>query len=41
MPAIMLASQFEILEEPKNTLIVDITNSAEEIVTLISKGSNL
>lgn len=41
MTAKMLASQFEILEEPKNTLIADITNSPEEIATLIRKGLNL
>jgi carbohydrate kinase (thermoresistant glucokinase family) len=41
MSAKMLASQFEILEEPKNTLIIDITNSPEEIVMLIRKGLNL
>lgn len=41
MSAKMLASQFEILEEPKNTLIIDITNPPEEIITIIRKGLNL
>jgi gluconokinase len=41
MQAIMLASQFEILEEPKDTLMVDITLSPEEIVQFICKGLNL
>ena len=41
MSAKMLSSQFDILEEPKNTLIVDITNPPEEIVNLIRKGFNI
>jgi gluconate kinase len=41
MQATMLASQFEILEEPKDTLMVDITLSPEEIVQFICKGLNL
>ena len=41
MSAKMLASQFEILEEPKNVLVMDITNSPREIVTLIRKGLKL
>ena len=41
MSAKMLASQFEILEEPKNVLVIDITNSPREIVTLIRKGLKL
>ena len=41
MSAKMLASQFEILEEPKNVLGMDITNSPREIVTLIRKGLKL
>ncbi|HET7143347.1 MAG TPA: gluconokinase, GntK/IdnK-type, partial [Anaerolineales bacterium] len=41
MSANMLASQFEILEEPKNTLKIDVTNSPEKIVALIREGLNL
>lgn len=41
MSAKMLASQFEILEEPKNTLKIDVTNSPEKIVALIREGLNL
>ena len=41
MSAKMLASQFEILEVPKNVLVIDITNSPREIVTLIRKGLKL
>ncbi len=40
MSAKMLSSQFEILEEPTNTLVVNIQNSPEEIVSLIRKGLN-
>ena len=38
MSAKMLASQFEILEEPKNILKIDVTNSPEKIVALIREG---
>lgn len=38
MSASMLDSQFETLEEPQNALTVDITNSPQEILTLIRKG---
>jgi gluconate kinase len=33
----MLASQFAILEEPKDALIVDVSKTPKEIVTLIRK----
>jgi gluconokinase len=38
MSADMLDSQLNILEEPQNALTIDITNSPEEIPTLIRKG---
>ena len=41
MSAGMLDSQFEILEEPENALIVDITNTPQDILTIIRKGFNL
>ena len=41
MSADMLDSQFKILEEPENALIVDITNSPQDILTIIRKGFNL
>ena len=41
MSAGMLDSQFEILEEPENALIVYITNSPQDILTIIRKGFNL
>lgn len=41
MSADMLDSQFKILEEPENALIVDITNSPQDILTIIRKGLNL
>ena len=40
MSANMLASQFDILEEPQNTLTIDITQTPQEIITLIRKGLN-
>ncbi len=41
MSAGMLDSQFEILEEPENALIVDISNTPQDILTIIRKGFNL
>jgi gluconokinase len=41
MSAGMLDSQFEALEEPQNALIVDITNSPQDILTFIRKGLNV
>jgi len=41
MKATLLASQFQILEEPKNTLTIDITLSAEQISTAIQKSFSL
>jgi gluconokinase len=41
MKAEMLKSQFEILEAPSNTLIVDITKKPEEIVAIIYEEMSL
>lgn len=41
MTAVMLDSQFQTLEEPKNALTVDITASPQEILAIIRKGLNL
>jgi len=41
MSAEMLASQFDILEEPQNALVIDITNTPQEIISIIRKGLNL
>lgn len=41
MSARMLDSQFGTLEEPQNALNVDITNTPQEILTIIRKGLNL
>jgi gluconokinase len=41
MSADMLDSQFQTLEEPQNTLTVDITNTPRDIITIIRKGLNL
>jgi carbohydrate kinase (thermoresistant glucokinase family) len=41
MSAKMLASQFDILEEPQDTLTIDITQTPQEIITIIRKGFNL
>ena len=38
MSAKMLASQFDILEEPQDALTIDITHTPQEIVSLIRKG---
>ena len=41
MPADMLTGQFDILEGPQDTLTIDITQTPQEIITLIRKGLNL
>jgi gluconokinase len=41
MSATMLASQFDILEEPQDALIIDITHTPQEIISIIRKGSIL
>jgi gluconokinase len=41
MSADMLESQFQTLEEPQDILTIDISNSPQDIVTLIRKGFNL
>ena len=38
MSAKMLASQFDILEEPQDALIIDITYTPQEIISIIRKG---
>lgn len=38
MPVQLLQSQFEALEEPREAVIVDISNPPEEIVKIIRKG---
>ncbi len=38
MSAKMLASQFDILEEPQDALIIDITHTPQEIISAIRKG---
>jgi gluconokinase len=38
MSAEMLASQFDILEEPQDALIIDITHTPQEIISIIRKG---
>jgi gluconate kinase len=37
----MLASQFDILEEPRDALMVDITQTPQEIISVIRKGSSI
>jgi len=37
----MLDSQFNILEEPQNTLTIDISNTPQDILAIIRKGFNL
>jgi carbohydrate kinase (thermoresistant glucokinase family) len=37
----MLDSQFQTLEEPQNALTIDITNTPQDIITIICKGLNL
>jgi gluconokinase len=41
MSAGMLDSQFQTLEEPENTLSIDIIHTPQEIVSIIRKGLNL
>jgi gluconokinase len=41
MSAGMLDSQFQTLEEPQNALIIDISNTPEDIIAIICKGLNL
>ncbi len=38
MSADLLASQFDILEEPQDALTIDITHTPQEIISLIRKG---
>jgi carbohydrate kinase (thermoresistant glucokinase family) len=38
MSAEMLTSQFDILEEPRDALIIDITHTPQEIISIIRKG---
>ena len=38
MSAKMLASQFDILEEPQDALTIDITHTPQEIISIIRKG---
>ena len=41
MSAGMLDSQFDTLEEPQNTLTIDIAHTPQEIISIIRKGFNL
>jgi carbohydrate kinase (thermoresistant glucokinase family) len=41
MSAKMLASQFDILEEPQDALIIDTTHTPQEIISIIRKGLTL
>ncbi len=41
MSAKMLASQFDILEEPQNALAVDIAHTPQEIISIIRRGLSL
>ncbi len=41
MPVKLLKSQFDALEEPKNVLTIDISNSPETIIKIIREGFNL
>lgn len=41
MPVKLLKSQFETLEEPIDSLVIDLTLSPEEIIQLIRKGLTL
>jgi len=38
MPVKLLASQFEILEEPQDALVINIIQTPEEIIQIICKG---
>lgn len=41
MSANMLAGQFDILEEPQDTLKIDITQTPQKIIAIILKGLNI
>jgi gluconokinase len=41
MQADMLASQFDILEEPQDALTIDITQTPQEIIAIIRKGFDI
>jgi len=41
MPVQLLQSQFEALEEPREAVIVNISNSPEDIIKIIRKGMEL
>lgn len=41
MPTTLLKSQFDALEEPKDALIIDISNTPQEIIQIIRQGFNL
>lgn len=41
MPVQLLQSQFEALEEPQEAVIVEISNSPEEIIKIIRKGMDV
>jgi gluconokinase len=41
MSAEMLASQFDILEEPQNALTIKVTQTPQEIISIIKKGFSL
>lgn len=41
MPVELLQSQFEALEEPRDAVIVDISNPPERIIQIIRKGINV
>jgi len=38
MPVQLLQSQFEALEEPREAMVIDISNTPEEIIQIIRKG---
>lgn len=41
MPVTLLQSQFDALEEPKDVLTIDISNTPETIIQIIRKGLSL
>jgi hypothetical protein len=41
MSAKMPAKQFDILEEPRDALMVDTTPAPQEIISIIRKGSSI
>lgn len=41
MPVKLLRSQFNVLEEPQGALIIDISNTPQEIIQIIREGFNL